>query len=132
MENVMVSQRKSTSTRFLLIVGGREATWKGLQKAIKQEARYLTLVAQTGEEAIHFARNIQPSLVLIPYHLPNLNGMELYRRLKTIAPEKVLPAIMIMKEGEKMHHEHLSDLHLLEEPYSLDTLFQLLKHLSME
>ncbi|GHO74399.1 hypothetical protein KSD_21700 [Ktedonobacter sp. SOSP1-85] len=130
MENVMVSQRKPMSTRFLLIVGENEATWKGLQKAIKQEARYLTLVAQTSEEAIHFARNIQPSLVLIPYHLPDLNGMELYHRLKTIAPEKALPAIMIMKEGEKVRHEHLPELHLLEEPYSLDMLLQLLKHLS--
>lgn len=131
MENVVVSQRKPMSTRFLLIVGENEATWKGLQKAIKQEARYLTLVAKTSEEAIHFARNIQPSLVLIQYHLPDLNGMEVYHRLKAIAPERTLPAIVIMKEGEQVSHEPFPELHMLEEPYSLDILLQLLKYLSM-
>lgn len=129
MENVMESQRKSTPTRFLLIVEESEAKWKVLQKAIEQETSYLTLVAQTSEEAIRFARNIQPALVLIQYHLPEVNGMELYRRLKIIAPEKILPAIILMREGEKVTHEFLPELHVLEEPYPLDVLLKLLKHL---
>ncbi|WP_236601261.1 PleD family two-component system response regulator [Ktedonobacter sp. SOSP1-52] len=124
----MVSQRKPT--RFLLIVEESETTWKVLQRAIEQKARYLTLVAKTSEEAIRFARNIQPSLVLIQYHLPDLNGIEVYHRLKAITPEKTLPTIVIVKEGEKVRHEPLPELHLLEEPYSLDMLLQLLKHLS--
>lgn len=42
--------------------------------------------AVTGAEALAKAQELQPDLVLLDIDLPDINGIEIARRLKTIAP----------------------------------------------
>jgi PAS domain S-box-containing protein len=49
---------------------------------------YEVVVARNGLEAIGQARTAAPALVLVDTHLPELNGLEVIRRLRAVAPQQ--------------------------------------------
>ena len=46
---------------------------------------YQTLEAQTAEEGIRVAREKKPSLILMDFHLPKMNGIEAFQALRADA-----------------------------------------------
>lgn len=53
--------------------------------------------ASDGEEAFHLFLDEEPDLVILDYRMPELDGMEVLKRIKTINPK--LPVIMITAHG---------------------------------
>lgn len=49
---------------------------------ILHHAGFTVVEAQTGMDALRLATNLQPALVLLDVHLPDMNGFEVCRRLK--------------------------------------------------
>jgi len=48
--------------------------------------RYVFYEASDGLEAVAKAQELQPDLILLDIHLPKLNGLEVARRLRELAP----------------------------------------------
>jgi CheY-like chemotaxis protein len=46
-------------------------------------------------QALQVARSIKPDLFILNYHLPEINGIELYDQLHMIKGLKHVPAIMV-------------------------------------
>ena len=66
-----------------------------LLEAIAQETPYRAIVASDSNAALKLVRHFTPSLFILDYGLPGMNGIELYDRLhinKELAP---IPAILI-------------------------------------
>ena len=66
---------------------------------------YDVVVAPTGAEAVRRARDTQPELILLDIMVPQLNGWEVCRRLKSDPETKAIPVIMVtgrVEEGDKV------------------------------
>jgi DNA-binding NtrC family response regulator len=68
-----------------------------LEKTLKQEG-YEAVTARTGAEAVAKAREVVPDLVLLDLKLPDMDGLEVLRRIKEIFPE--IGVVMITAFGD--------------------------------
>jgi DNA-binding NtrC family response regulator len=68
-----------------------------LEKTLRQEG-YEAVTARTGAEAIEKAKEVVPDLVLLDLKLPDMDGLEVLRRIKDIFPE--IGVVMITAFGD--------------------------------
>jgi len=64
-----------------------------------QNAGYRVLTARDGREALEIAQHEHPDLIITDYHMPELSGLELCRRLKEQEATSNIPAIMLTARG---------------------------------
>lgn len=64
-------------------------------------AGYRSLVAHSGAEALALLRRQLPELILMDVELPDLNGVEITRRLKTSPRTAGIPIVMITGHSER-------------------------------
>ena len=84
----------------ILVVEDEEDILELLRYNLTKEG-YGVLGAATGEEALKTARERLPDLVLLDLMLPNLDGLEVCRRLQQEARTRRLPIIMLTAKGEE-------------------------------
>ena len=88
---------------MVLIVDGDSSFRKFLNTLFKNGGGFDSCVeARNGVEAIAKTKNLMPSLAILDFSMPEMNGLELARKLKAIAPE--LPIFMMTAEND-MHME---------------------------
>jgi len=81
----------------ILLVDDQDTIRFFLEKTLTQEG-YEAVTARTGAEAIEKTRQVMPDLVLLDLKLPDLDGLEVLRRIKEIFPE--IAVIMITAFGD--------------------------------
>lgn len=85
-----------------------------------------------GIDALEFARSSNPDLVVLDLGLPDVDGWEVARRLRSDAHTRDIPIIAF--SGRSMHHEQISalragcDLHLAK-PCPPDRLLEAIRKL---
>ena len=82
-------------TKIMVVDDEHLIRWS-LEQNLKKQG-YEVCTAGTGEDALRLAREEQPDLVLLDYHLPGINGLEVLQRLKEI-DEDIL-VIMVTAQG---------------------------------
>jgi DNA-binding NtrC family response regulator len=81
----------------ILLVDDQDTIRFFLDKTLRQEG-YEAVTARTGAEAIEKAREVVPDLVLLDLKLPDMDGLEVLRRIKEIFPE--IGVVMITAFGD--------------------------------
>ena len=56
---------------------------------------YATLEAQSAEDGIRVAREKKPALILMDFHLPKMNGIEAFQKLRADAETSSIPVIAV-------------------------------------
>jgi len=79
----------------ILIVEDDVSIGKFLIEVIQQETPYRFVLTSDGLEALQIAEKIRPCLLILNYHLPHMNGIELYDRLHALKELEDVPAIMV-------------------------------------
>lgn len=86
-----------------------------------RNAGFRVLTACDGQEALDIALVERPDLLITDYHMPQLSGLELCRRLKQEAATESMPAIMLTARGyhlEPHDTEQSGILRMLSKPFS--------------
>ena len=86
-----------------------------------RNAGYRVVTARDGAEALEMAQQERPDLLITDYHMPQLNGLELCRRLKQDPKTTGIPAIMLTARGyelEPSDTEQSGILRMLSKPFS--------------
>lgn len=84
----------------LLVVDDDEFQHKLLQQLLATEALEMAF-ASSGTEALATLRKRQPDLVLMDVDLPDIDGVEATRRLKSVEQFARIPVIMVTGKSEK-------------------------------
>ncbi len=80
----------------IMVVDDEHLIRWSLEQNLKKQG-YEVVTAGTGEDALRLARDEQPDLVLLDYHLPGINGLEVLQRLKELDEEILV--IMVTAQG---------------------------------
>ena len=88
------SKSKQIVTKLILIVEDDTAFGTFLCNAIEQETPYQALCVRDSLQALDVVKEVTPDLIILDYHLPTMNGIELYDRLHAIDGIEHVPTIM--------------------------------------
>lgn len=65
-----------------------------LFKTLLEAKGYTLSIAMTGTDGLKMAKEILPGLIILDYQLPDMNGTEVYNKLKKSASTKHIPVIL--------------------------------------
>jgi response regulator of citrate/malate metabolism len=86
-------------------------------------------VAHTGAQALLETQRLQPDLVLLDIHLPDINGLDLMHQLRDVAPDLDVLVISAARETETVRKALRGGIvHYLIKPFSQSDLQERLQH----
>lgn len=93
----MVMMTEPGQTTQILIVEDDEDTSE-VVTALLNDAGYNTFSVERGEQALHAIEGVTPSLVVLDLNLPDINGLEVLRRVRA---RSFLPMIILSGNGRE-------------------------------
>src|SRR6266487_5338652 len=115
------SAEEYATTKMILVVEDDPDIGELLDLALTHETPYLALLVVDGLQALQVVKDIKPDLLLLDYHLPRMNGLELYDYLHATKELEETPAIMLSADLPKKEL-HQRKLIGLKKPFELDQL----------
>jgi DNA-binding response OmpR family regulator len=114
---------EETPAKTILVVEDDELIGAFLAEAISQETPYHPLLVSDGFEALRVTHDIRPSMFLLDYHLPRMNGIELYDELHAREGLETVPAILV---SANLPLSELTKRGIpgIKKPFDLDQLLQ--------
>ena len=79
---------------LILIIEDNEKNRK-LMRDVLQFKGYQIIETDTAEEGVRFARDRQPALILMDFHLPGMNGIEALTRLRGEPATRGIPVLAV-------------------------------------
>jgi CheY-like chemotaxis protein len=121
---------KHGTVKTILVVEDDEDNQALFIEALSLLTSYHVQVARNSTEALHFVKHIKPSLFILDYRLPNINGIELYDQLHAIPELEKIPAIIISGIASDKVARDIESRKLIriDKPFDLDELLDTVKH----
>lgn len=119
----MSQPNEEAKTTTILVVEADADIGSHLLEALSQKASYQVVLLTHSLQALQVARSIKPDLFILNYHLPEINGRELYDQLHAIKGLKHVPAIMVgadLPEQEVEQHRIVG----LKKPFEMNELLE--------
>lgn len=122
--------RKADRSKIILLVVHDLKYGFNLITTILQKTHYEAFVATERYQALDFLKVIKPSLFVLDYQLPGINGLELYDQLHTMEALKGIPALILMDGDPRLEHQiRQRKLESLRKPSKPDDLIPSIKQL---
>lgn len=127
-ETETLSDEGRDSLQTVMIVEDDVHIGAFLLEAITEETPYHALLTANGVEALETLQHIRPNLLILDYHLPGIDGLELYDRIHAMPELEHIPAIMM--SARLPHHElERRTIVGIHKPFDLDDFLQAIKNL---
>jgi len=125
-----IGQASSTGEKIVLIVDDDRDVGDILQKIILDQTDYKVVWIAESDLALDAAWYLRPSLLLLDYMLPSIDGLDLYDRLQGIEGMRGVPTVLI-SASETLPFEELRarGIYLLKKPFELGDLLDMLAQL---
>ena len=95
-------KRLEVARTRILVVDDAWSVRRSMQQLL-EDAGYEVATAADGFEALESLRSRMPSIVITDLEMPNLNGLELTRRVREVPQWSVLPVVMITSRTSDKH-----------------------------
>ena len=89
------AQEQEPPLHFLLVVEDDEEIGDFLTDALREITPYHPLHVSNAVQALEAVATLTPSLFILDYHLPGIDGLELADRLRTITGLDSVPILML-------------------------------------
>jgi CheY-like chemotaxis protein len=122
------AQGKQTAMKTILIIEDEAVVGELIVQLIAQETPHRAILAADSSRAFNILEHIKPDLFLLDYHLPRMNGIELYDRLHATEGLENIPAIL-MTAGVLEHNFHRRKVVGISKPFALNKLLDLIEEL---
>jgi CheY-like chemotaxis protein len=110
--------------KSILVVDDNQITLKIL-KRILSNSGYAVLPATNGTDAVMIAKDKRPDLLLLDIALPDIDGIQVARRLKDDPSTKHIPVIFLSSLLEEEIRKKITacpDSRFLHKPFNAETL----------
>ncbi len=91
----LASHAVQAPLKTILIVEDDPSIGEMFVQVLVDENIYTPLLVMSGTQALEIVKETIPDLLLLDYHLPNMNGLELYDHLHAVPRLAHIPAILI-------------------------------------
>jgi DNA-binding response OmpR family regulator len=88
---------------------------------------YQPILAEDGESGLRLAREQHPDVMLLDLMLPDINGFDVCRRLRTDPATRLIPVVMLTALNDVQHRVHgfrVGANAYVTKPYGVDDLFE--------
>jgi DNA-binding response OmpR family regulator len=88
---------------------------------------YRPILAEDGEAGLRLAREQHPDVMLLDLMLPDINGFDVCRRLRTDPATRLIPVVMLTALNDVQHRVHgfrVGANAYVTKPYGVDDLFE--------
>ena len=125
-----LGQASSTGEKIVLIVDDDRDVGDILQKIILDQTDYKVVWIAESDLALDAAWYLRPSLLLLDYMLPSIDGLDLYDRLQGMEGMRGVPTVLI-SASDTLPFEELRarGIYLLKKPFELGDLLDMLAQL---
>jgi len=125
-----LSGESQATTKTILLVEDDPYISSFLVEAIAQETPYRVIVASDSNAALKLVRHSEPSLFVLDYGLPGMNGIELYDRLHINQAFAAIPAILITA-NRQLPQQQIQQRHLIvfTKPFELEAFLSTIETL---
>jgi len=109
-----------------ILVVEDEASLQELLRYNLTKEGYDPVAAQSGKDALELARREVPSLVLLDLMLPDMDGLEVCKRLRSRSDTAAIPIVMLTARGEEsdiVRGLELGADDYISKPFNLPVLF---------
>jgi DNA-binding response OmpR family regulator len=118
----------SEAVKTILVVEDDNGIGTFLVQAITQETSHLAMLVSDGFQALNAVSNIKPSLFILDYQLPKMNGIELYDKLHAMKEMENVPAVIISARLPKKEIEQRNIVGM-NKPLELDDFLHMIEQL---
>ncbi|MGI9062141.1 MAG: response regulator [Ktedonobacteraceae bacterium] len=122
------SKEKDAPVKTVLVVEDDTGIGTFLVQAILQETHHQALLVTDGFQAMKTVTNIKPSLFILDYQLPRMNGLELYDHLHATKGLEHIPALIISARLPR-HEIEKRKLASMSKPLELDDFLHTIEKL---
>jgi DNA-binding response OmpR family regulator len=124
----MSDEAGSPTVKTVLIVEDDQGIGSFILHAILDETSHQAILVIDGQKAIETVESIVPNLLVLDYHLPRMNGIELYDRLHACKELGHVPAILMSARLPK-DEVRKRKITCVEKPFELDDLLKTINDL---
>ncbi len=127
-ETETLTEEGRASLHTIMIVEDDTHIGTFLVEAITGETPYHAFLVASGPEALEALQSLKPNLLILDYHLPGIDGLELYDRVHSVPEMREIPAIMMSARLPQRELEKRSIVGI-NKPFDLDDFLQQVKSL---
>lgn len=120
------SAEDQAPVKTVLVVEDEEELSEFIVQALQQETPYQALFVTDGFQALKVVRSLKPNLFLLDYHLPSMDGIELYDQLRADEELKDIPVVMFTADAPT-HQLQEREIIFIKKPAELDELLQTIR-----
>jgi len=91
----LAHREEDTKAKMVLVVEDDVGIGNFLVQAILQETSHQAMLVTDGFQALKAVASIKPSLFILDYQLPRMNGIEFYDQLHAMQGFESIPAIIV-------------------------------------
>jgi CheY-like chemotaxis protein len=114
---------KRNSLQTVMIIEDDVYIGAFLVEAITQETPYHAMLVGNGVEALKTIESLKPSLLILDYHLPGINGLDLYDKIHVMPEMTQIPTIMMSASLPRRELEQRTIIGI-RKPFELDDFLQ--------
>lgn len=118
-----------TDLYTLLVVEDDESIGELLVQTIKSETSYAVLLVADAVHALKAVEAFKPSLFILDYHLPGIDGLELHDRLHSIHGLESIPSLMMSSHSPPRQAIRQREITFLKKPFDLADLLDSIERL---
>ena len=120
---------ENDTIKTILVVEDDAAIGEVLLGAFQDATPYQIVLASDGVEALKLIEAVKPTLCVLDYNLPHMNGIQLYDRIRTIPGLEEVRALIM---SANLPHDELKKRHLqgISKPFDLEDFLQTIEKLS--
>ena len=113
----------------ILLVEDDEDIGEFIAQALKDETPYTVLHVIDGTRALDAVNSLKPSLFILDYQLPGINGIELHDRLHAIKELATIPTLIVSANIPSRKEMQQRQIAFLKKPFDLNELFKVIEEL---